>query len=83
MDGHLFQDRVELLQLQPLWGILFVLGGNVSAYAGFTAMLVLRTFQDDLYSIAFFCHDSDALGRVKFFGRLPAIFLLRGIGPAY
>ena len=57
MKGNFFQNRIVLLQLKTLSGVLTVLGGNVAGGAGHATVLVLGALHDYLDAIAFLCHD--------------------------
>ena len=56
MKGNFFQNRIVLLQLKTLSGVLTVLGGNVAGGAGHTTVLMLCALHDYLDAIAFLCH---------------------------
>ena len=62
VNGHAFQIRIVLLELQTLGGVLAVLGGDVAADAGNATALLLGTLEDHLYAIAFcfLCHNTVA-----------------------
>lgn len=71
MEGVLLQNRVVLLELNALGGILPVLGGDIAAHAGLAGGLMLCALENYLYAVAFLCHDrfrldSHALG-ARFF----------------
>ena len=59
MDGHALKDGVVLLKLETLGSVLAVLGGDVTAGAGHTTILVFGAFEDYLNAITFYflCHD--------------------------
>ena len=59
MYGDFLQEGVVLLELQALRSVLFVLGGDVAAHTGHTAVLLLGAFEDDLHACVFIllCHD--------------------------
>ncbi len=59
MNSHALEDRIVLLQLKTLGRVLSVLGSDVAGGPGHTTILVLGTFEDDLYSVSFsfLCHD--------------------------
>ena len=56
VNGDALEERVVLLALQAVGGVLLVLGGDVTGHACDTALFLLGTFEDDLNSIAFLCH---------------------------
>jgi hypothetical protein len=56
MNSHLLHGCVEFLQLNALWGILLVLGSDVTAGACQTGILMLGALKDYLNAIAFFSH---------------------------
>ncbi len=71
MYGHPSQDGVEFFQLQPFGGVLLVLGGDVPGCTGLAGLLVLRTFQNNLDPVAFFCHCIKLLGLAVFLKKRP------------
>ena len=58
MHCHPLEDGIKLLYLHPVWGILFILRGNIPGGPGHARFLVLGALQNHLYSIAFLCHDA-------------------------
>ena len=58
VNGHFLQVRIVLLELQTLRGIFLVLGGDVTAHAGDTAVFLLGALEDNLHSCVFIflCH---------------------------
>jgi len=60
VNGHAFQIRIVLLELQTLGGVLAVLGRDVTADAGNAGALLLGALEDDLDAVAFsfLCHNS-------------------------
>ena len=60
VNGHAFQIRIVLLELQTLGGVLAVLGRDVTADAGNASTLLLGALENDLHAIAFcfLCHNT-------------------------
>ena len=60
MDRHLLQERIVLLALEAVRGVLLVLGGDVTGHTGDTAGLLLRALEDDLHPVSFrfLCHNT-------------------------
>src|SRR5690606_15487712 len=56
MNGYPPQDGVKFLKLQPLGGILFIFGGDVTRHPRKPALFMLGAFQNHLYPISFFSH---------------------------
>lgn len=56
MNGHALQNRIVFLQLNSIGRIFAVLGGDVAARSGHAGCFVLGTLENNLNSIAFFCH---------------------------
>ena len=62
VNGHAFQIRIVLLELQTLGGVLAVLGRDVTADAGNASTLLLGALEDHLHAVAFcfLCHNTVA-----------------------
>lgn len=58
MYRHLFQNRVEFLQLHSIRRILFILGSDISWSPRLSTVLMLGALQNHLNSISFLCHCS-------------------------
>lgn len=58
VNRHALENRIILLQLKTLGGILSVLGGDVTGGAGEATLLHFSAFENHLYSVAFsfLCH---------------------------
>jgi len=56
MDRHFAHNWVKLFQLKALSGVLLIFCGNITRHPGQTTFLLLSAFEDNLYSVAFFCH---------------------------
>lgn len=56
MNGYFFQNPIIFLEFHTLRIILLILLCYVAACTWKTSTLVLGTFQNNLYPIAFFCH---------------------------
>lgn len=53
MDGHPFQDRIELFEFKSVRGILPVLLCHIPGGAGHAAGFMLGTFENDLLPVTF------------------------------
>lgn len=56
MNGHTLKDRIVFFDLQPIWRVLFILGGNVPGSTWLARFLMLCAFQNYLNPISFLCH---------------------------
>jgi len=58
VNRHALENRIVLLQLEALGGVLSVLRGDVAGGAGEAALLHFSAFENHLYSVAFsfLCH---------------------------
>lgn len=57
VECYFLKEWIVFLQFDPFSCVLFVFGGNVPTHAWNISILLFCTFQNDLYAIAFFCHD--------------------------
>ena len=53
MYGVFLENRIELLDLHPIWSVLAVLRRNITRSAGHACAFVLSAFQNDLDTVAF------------------------------
>jgi len=59
VNRHALEYGIVLFQLDAVGGVPLVLGGDVAGCSGLTRGFVLGTLQDNLYAVAFLCHDSN------------------------
>lgn len=59
VKSYPLEERIVLLALQTVGGVLLVLGGDVTRHAGYAALLLFGAFENDLHSVAFLCHLSE------------------------
>ena len=57
VNGHLFENGIEFLQLESLRIVLLILYRDIAAGTGLTTCFVLGALHYYLYSAAFFSHD--------------------------
>lgn len=61
MNRHLFEDRIEFLELKTLSSVFLVLGGDVAAGTGLSGGFVLRTLHYHLNAVPFLGHLNEDL----------------------
>ena len=57
MKGYFFKNRIILLELHPLGGVLTILCSDVPGCTGHATVFVLCALHDYLDAIAFLCHE--------------------------
>jgi len=68
VNSVFLQDRVELLQFDPLRGVFLVFLRHVTARARHAGIFMFRTLQNDCDAVSFLSHDDKVLeGCLNFF----------------